>query len=170
MSILDIVLGGLLIFGFYKGWKNGVLVEIASILALVAAFYGTIHFSYIASEYLNEQLDWNETFIKIAAFAITFLAILIGVNLLGKLLSKAADFAMLGFLNRVAGGIFGIVKVALIIGVLLSFLERANQPLDLIAPEVFEQSVLYGPIKESGALVFSGILETEFLQNNHPLQ
>jgi membrane protein required for colicin V production len=162
--MLDLILGALLAFGFYRGWKNGVLVEIASVLALIAAFYGSIHFSYIAAEYLAEKLDWNETFIKIAAFGGTFLVILFGVNLLGKLLSKVADFALLGLLNRIAGGVFGIVKVAIILGAFLSFLERANQPLDLIAPEFFEHSVLYGPIKESGALVFSGILEPEFLE------
>ncbi|MDM9631256.1 CvpA family protein [Robiginitalea aurantiaca] len=165
MSIVDIILGGLLLFGLYKGWRNGVFVEIASVVALIAAFYGTIHFSYITAGYLSEQLDWNETFIKISAFVITFLAILIGVNLLGKLLSKAADFAMLGFLNRIAGGIFGIVKVAIILGVLMSFLERANQPLDLLAPDAFEQSILYKPIKDSGSLIFSGILEPEFLHD-----
>jgi membrane protein required for colicin V production len=170
MGILDIILGGLLAFGFYKGWKNGVLVEIASVVALIAAFYGAIHLSYIASGYLSEQLDWNETFIKITAFAVTFLAILFGVNLLGKLLSKVADFALLGMLNRIAGGIFGMVKVAITLGVLLSFLERANQPLDLIAPEFFEQSVLYEPIKEAGGFVFSGVLEPEFLREYNPLQ
>ena len=161
--MLDLILGALLAFGFYRGWKNGVLVEIASVLALIAAFYGSIHFSYIASEFLSEKLDWNQTIIKISAFALTFLAILFGVNLLGKLLSKVADFALLGLLNRIAGGIFGVVKIAIILGAFLSFLERANQPLDLIAPEFFEDSILYKPIKDSGTLVFSGILEPELL-------
>ena len=79
---------------------------------------------------------------------------LFGVHILAKLLTKVADFAMLGLLNQVAGAIFGLVKVAIILGALLSFLERANQPLDLIAPDFFEKSVLYEPIKEAGDWYF----------------
>ena len=50
MGILDIVLGLLLIYGLYKGLKNGLFVEIASIIALIAGLYGAIHFSYIAGD------------------------------------------------------------------------------------------------------------------------
>lgn len=170
MGILDIILASLLAYGLYRGWKNGIFVEVASILAIIAAFYGAIHFSYLVSDYLSQQLDWNETAVKITAFILTFLAMLFGVHLLAKLLTKVADFAMLGMINKIAGGIFGLVKVAIILGALLSFLERANQPLDLIAPDVFENSILYEPIKESGSLVFSGVLEPESILDYNPFQ
>lgn len=170
MGILDIILASLLAYGLYRGWKNGIFVEVASILAIIAAFYGAIHFSYLVSDYLGQQLDWNETAVKITAFILTFLAMLFGVHLLAKLLTKVADFAMLGMINKIAGGIFGLVKVAIILGALLSFLERANQPLDLIAPDVFENSILYEPIKESGSLVFSGVLEPESILDYNPFQ
>jgi membrane protein required for colicin V production len=168
MGILDVILGALLAYGFYRGWKNGVFVEVASTLALIAAFYGAIHFSYLISDYLGQQLDWNETYIKIAAFVLTFLAMLIGVHLLAKLLTKVANFALLGLINKIAGGIFGLVKVAIILGALLSFLERANQPLDLIAPKFFENSLLYEPIKEAGTFVFSGVLEPKSILDYNP--
>ena len=170
METLDIILAAFLAYGFYRGWKNGIFVEVASILALIAAFYGAIHFSYLISDYLSQQLDWNENAVKIAAFILTFLAILFGVHLLAKLLTKVANFAMLGFLNQIAGAIFGLAKVAIILGALLSFLERANQPLDLIAPEFFENSVLYEPIKEAGSLVFSGVLEPESILDYNPFE
>ncbi|MGB5654253.1 MAG: CvpA family protein [Robiginitalea sp.] len=168
MGVLDIILAAFLAYGFYRGWKNGVFVEVASILAVIAAFYGAMHFSYLSADYLNQQLDWNETAIKIAAFILTFLTLLVGVHLLAKLLTKVANFAMLGLLNQIAGGIFGLVKAAIILGALLSFLERANQPLDLIAPEFFENSLLYEPIKEAGSLVFSGVLEPKSILDYNP--
>ena len=52
MSFIDIVLGLLLIYGLFKGIKNGLLVEIASIIALIGGLYGAIHFSYITGDYL----------------------------------------------------------------------------------------------------------------------
>nr|WP_316927705.1 CvpA family protein [Maribacter sp. HTCC2170] len=159
MGILDILLGLLLIYGLYKGLKNGLFVEIASIIALVAGLYGAIHFSYIAGNYLSENMQWNERSINITAFIITFVIIVLVVHLAGKFLTKIADFAMLGLLNKLAGAIFGALKVAVILGALLVFFERANSSVNLIKSETLEDSVLYEPIKDIGALVFSKVLK-----------
>ena len=159
MGILDIVLGLLLIYGLYKGLKNGLFVEIASIIALVAGLYGAIHFSYIAGDYLSKNMEWNERYINIASFIITFIIIVLVVQLAGKFLTKIADFAMLGLLNKLAGAIFGALKVAVILGALLVFFERANSSVNLVKSETLEESALYEPIKEIGALVFSKVLK-----------
>jgi len=159
MGILDIVLGLLLIYGLYKGLKNGLFVEIASIIALIAGLYGAIHFSYIAGEYLSKNMEWNERYINIASFIITFIIIVLIVQLAGKFLTKIADFAMLGLLNKLAGAIFGALKVAVILGALLVFFERANSSVNLVKNETLEESALYEPIKEIGALVFSKVLK-----------
>ena len=72
MSFLDIIIGILLVWGLYKGLKNGLFVELASLIALIAGIYGAIHFSYITGDYLAEQFDWSDQYLKIAAFLITF--------------------------------------------------------------------------------------------------
>lgn len=159
MGILDIILGLLLIYGLYKGLMNGLFVEIASIIALIAGIYGAIHFSYITGEYLSVNMDWNERYINISAFIITFIIIVLIVQLAGKFLTKIADFAMLGLLNKIAGALFGALKVAVIIGAILIFFERANTNVKLVKSEIMEDSVLYEPVKEIGALVFSKVLK-----------
>lgn len=159
MGLLDIVLVLLLAYGLYKGLRNGLFVEIASIIALIAGIYGAIHFSYLAADYLSERLSWDLRYIKLTAFTVTFLAIVIAVHLLGKFLTRIADFALLGFINTLAGGIFGLVKVAVILGALLIFFERANNSYRLIRAETVENSTLYEPLKEVGAFVFSLVLE-----------
>ena len=45
--------------------------------------------------FLEERVDWDENYISLTAFAITFIAIVIAVSFLGKVLTKMADFAML---------------------------------------------------------------------------
>ena len=121
MVFLDIILGILLLWGLYKGIKNGLFVEIASLAALIAGIYGAIHFSYFVGNYLAENMHWNERYINLTAFIITFAIIVIAVTMAGKLLTKIANFAMLGLLNKVAGGLFGALKVAVILGAILIF-------------------------------------------------
>lgn len=159
MNFLDIVLGLLLLWGLWKGLNNGLFVEIASIIALIAGLYGAIHFSYIAGNYLSQNMDWEERYISITAFIITFIVIVLVVQLAGKFLTKIADFAMLGLLNKIAGALFGALKVAVIIGALLVFFERIDRSTTFIDDETKTESHLYGPIKEIGALVFNKVLK-----------
>ena len=161
MGLLDIVLGLLLAYGLYKGLRNGLFVEIASIVALIAGIYGAMHFSYVASDYLSERLSWEMLYIKLAAFTITLLVIVIVVHMLGKVLTQIADFAMIGFLNTLAGGVFGLVKMGVILGALLIFFERANSSLHLVPSKTIKESLLYEPVKEIGAFVFDRVLEPD---------
>lgn len=158
MNFLDIVLGIFLLWGLYKGITNGLFVELASLVALIAGIYGAIHFSHLTANYLSEKTEWNPTYMNTAAFLITFIAIVVVVHLAGKLLTKIADFAMLGLLNKIAGGIFGMLKVAVLLGALLVFIERVTGALEFIGEDTKNASMLYAPIKEIGALVFQYVL------------
>ncbi|MBT8285829.1 MAG: CvpA family protein [Flavobacteriaceae bacterium] len=161
MSFIDIVLGLLLLYGLIKGVKNGLVIEIASILALVAGLYGAIHFSYIVGNYLASHWDWNERTMSLVSFIITFFIIVIAVITAAKLLTKIAEFAMLGLLNKIAGGLFGALKVAIILGALLIFLESVNKSLRLVNEDTKSESVLYEPIRNIGELVFSAVIEKD---------
>ena len=159
MSFFDIVIGILLVWALIKGLKNGLFVELASLLALIVGLYGAIHFSYVTGAYLNEQVNWSETYVKVAAFLITFFLIVVLIQFAGKFLTKIADFAMLGLLNKIAGGIFGALKTAIILGALLIFFERVTDSFNFVDEETKKSSIFYEPIKEIGALVFSFVLE-----------
>lgn len=161
MAFLDIVLGILLVLGLWKGLKNGLFVELASIIALIAGIYGAIHFSYIAGDYLSQKSNWDLRYLNLIAFVITFVLIVIGVHLAGKLLTKVASFAMLGIVNKLAGAAFGVLKVGVILGALLIFVDRVNNSIGFINEETKKESILYEPVKELGAFVFSMVLKDE---------
>jgi membrane protein required for colicin V production len=95
MNIIDIVLGALLLFGLIRGLMKGLFVEVASLLALVLGIFGAIHFSHFAASLLEGYLDWSDDTINMAAFAITFVIIVLAISLAGKALTKLADFAAL---------------------------------------------------------------------------
>ncbi|GGW25071.1 CvpA family protein [Arenibacter certesii] len=171
MGILDIILGLLLIYGLYKGIKNGLLVELASLIAVIAGLYGAIHFSYIVGEYLSKNMEWDEQYMNTIAFALTFILIVILVVVIGKILTKIIDFAMLGLLNKLAGAVFGTLKVAVILGAFLVFFDKGNSQLGVIKPDYMEESKLYAPVKEIGDFVFSSVLkETQFLDGDEKEQ
>tara|TARA_R110002051_G_scaffold324988_2_gene425034 strand:- start:25085 stop:25594 length:510 start_codon:yes stop_codon:yes gene_type:complete len=158
MNFLDLILALPLVFGLYRGFKNGLFVELASLIALIAGIYGAIHFSYLTGEYLAQHMQWDEKYMNITSFVITFIIIVVVVNLLGKLFTKIADFAMLGLLNKMAGSIFGALKVAVMLGAILIFFDSVNQTTSLIKEDTKTHSILYEPIKEIGAFIFEKVL------------
>ena len=113
------ILGALILFGLVRGFMKGLFVEVASLVALIAGVYGAIHFSNFAAEFLQTKTEWTEQTINITAFAITFVIIVLAIGLAGKALTKLADFAALGIINKLAGGAFGALKIALILSVVL---------------------------------------------------
>ena len=162
MKFLDIILGVFLIWGLYKGFVNGLFVELSSLTALIAGVYGALNFSYIVGYYLAQCTSWDMHYIKLVSFIITFISIIILVHFMGKLLTKVADFAMLGFLNKIAGSVFGILKVAFILGVLLVFFEGASATFHFMSPQTKTQSVLYYPIHDLGAFVFDIVFDDRY--------
>lgn len=160
MSVIDIVLGVLLVFGFVRGLMKGLFVEIASLLALVVGIYGAIHFSNYAAELLATKVEWEEQYINLTAFAITFFIIVFVIGLAGKALTKLANFAALGLINKIAGAIFGLLKIALILSVILTVIDRMESNV-FMDEEDIEQSSLYAPVKGFATLLFPKILDVE---------
>lgn len=159
MTVIDIVLAALILFGLVRGFMKGLFVEVASLLALVLGVYGAIHFSYFAADYLQDKTDWAEKTISLTAFAITFIVIVVLVAMTGKVLTKIADFAALGILNKLLGGVFGALKIAFILSVLLNFFDRMNNALPFVSKQTIEESMLYTPVKSIVPTIFTNTLE-----------
>jgi len=160
MNFIDIILGGAIVGGFARGLMKGLFVEVASLVGLIVGLYGAIHFSYFAGDFLVENFpSWEEKYVNLAAFAITFIVILVAVTMAGKLLTKIADFASLGILNKILGGAFGGLKMAVIIGAALVFFERTNNTMTFVEQDKIEESALYEPVKDIGGFVFAYVLE-----------
>jgi membrane protein required for colicin V production len=161
MNIFDIIIAALLIFGFVRGIMKGLFVEVASLVALIAGVYGAIHFSYFIGDFLKESVSWSEEYISLAAFAGTFIVIIIVISFLGKILTKLANFASLGIINKILGGIFGTLKIGLILSVVFIFFGKINDTIPFMEKKTLEESILYEPVKKVAPTIFPSIMKGE---------
>jgi membrane protein required for colicin V production len=159
MSYIDIILAIFLVYGLVKGFSKGLFVEIASLISLLAGLYGAIHFSYFIADWLQRKVSWQPNIIQVVAFALTFLIILFGISLIGKLVTKMVNAAQLGFLNKIAGALFGAAKIGLILSVVISMFGKLNDTIPFVSDETLSNSVLYSPVKNFAPTVFPSILE-----------
>jgi len=159
MNYLDIVLGALLLIGLIRGILKGLFVELASLVAIIAGIYGAIRFSFYVSDFLKDKINLSPQNLKLIAFGVTFIGIILGISLLGRLLTKVAKFAALGLINRVLGGAFGLLKFAMIASGVIMFLGPLNNKLGVISPEVIEDSILYAPVEAIAPAIYPKIME-----------
>ena len=159
MNIFDIIIAVILIYGFIRGIMKGLFVEIASLIALVAGVYGAIHFSFFVGDYLETKVSWEESYITLVSFAITFAIIVLAISLLGKILTKLADFAFLGWINKLLGGVFGALKIALIFSVIILIFDKFNSVITFVKPEDRAKSILYEPVRKLAPTLFPNLIK-----------
>lgn len=158
MSFIDIVFAILLSFAVYKGLKNGLFVEVASLIALVAGIYLAIKFSSLVGSVFSEFVSsWSPKYIEITAFIITFLLVVIGIHLSAKILTKLTDFAFLGWINKLAGVVFSLLKTILALSVVLFIFEKININNMLLSKETQENSIFYNPIQNISKAIYPTI-------------
>jgi membrane protein required for colicin V production len=159
MSFIDIIFAALLGYAIYKGLKNGLFVEVASLLALVVGIFVAIKFSHIIRAVIETKVSWDPKYIEITAFALTFIAVVIVIHLSAKLLTKIVDFAYLGWINRLAGAGFSVLKTILALSIVILLFEKINVNNMLVKKEMLDESIFYNPTKEISAFVYPQIEE-----------
>ncbi len=159
MNFIDITLGILLLWGLIRGFSKGLFVSLASLVALVVGIYIAIHFSHVTGAYLDQYVDWQKGTMNLVAFAVTFVLVVLLISLAGKLLTKIADFAALGILNKLLGAAFGVLKFAFIASVVIMFFDAGNRTFHFVKKETLDASILYTPVRKLAPMVLPSILK-----------
>ena len=154
MNWIDFVIIALLAFGLIQGFINGLIIEIAELAALVLGVWGAIHFSWWTADKLAGWFDLQAAWTGIVAFAITFVVIVICINLLGRLIDTVIKAAAMGFVIKILGAVFGIIKTTLILSVVFVFLNSINQKHHFLPANTISKSFLYNPIADIVPSIF----------------
>ena len=76
------------------------------------------------------------------------------IKVLLEMINKLVKAVALGFVNKLAGLIFGIAKIAFILSILLGIVNKFDNQQKLISPEMNSGSFLYTPLSDFAPWVF----------------
>ncbi len=154
LNYIDILIVILLLWSSYRGFTKGFLIMAASLAALVIGVWGAIRFSDLTANFLINNLDLQSKYTALIAFAITFIAIVIGVHLLARVMDKLIKAVALGFVNRIAGLAFAVLRTAFVISIVLVILNSIDQRAPFIPEDYKEKSLLYSPLSKLAPAIF----------------
>ncbi len=169
MNYLDFILLIPILYGAWKGFRKGFIIEIFTLLALFAGIYGAIHFADRMSTFLFDSLEIKSDYLPIIAFCLTFLLVGAMVFFLGRLLEKAVSMAALSLFNKMAGLLFGALKMLLVSSMLVIVLESIDEKNEFISKDFKEASLLYEPLRDLTFKALPAIEESQLFKKRSVL-
>ncbi|HHL57667.1 MAG: hypothetical protein DRI88_04155 [Bacteroidetes bacterium] len=155
INLLDIIILIPLLLFTWQGYRKGFIIEVATLAALLLGVYFALYFSDYAASLLTDYFTIDEKYLAALSFIVTFIVVVVAVIVIGKIVQKFVNLLLIGFLNKAAGAIFGLLKGALLVSILLVAINYFDASENLIKKEQKEKSVLYQPVASLAPWLYS---------------
>jgi membrane protein required for colicin V production len=162
MNWIDTIIVVILILSAVMGFINGFVKELASLAALILGIWGAIKFSTFTAGKLYDYFDMTGQYVGLIAFIITFGLIVVIIHFVGIIADRIVDAVSLGFVNRLLGIGFGLLKSVLIMSVFFVLLNVIDSKRPFLPKEKIEESIFFNPISDIAPAIFPVIGEGTF--------
>ena len=144
---LDIFIAIPLLWGMFRGFRRGLIIELCTLMALILGVYGAATFGDMGGSYIESEFHTDPRLSHVLAFSIIFILIVVVVFIFGKVLEGLIKMVALGLVNKIFGMLFGSLKFALILSGVLYMLNGFPLTDNLISNKSKNDSYLYSPIQ-----------------------
>ena len=128
LSLLDIIIGIVLLFFLITGYKKGFVRQTATILGLLISVYVSVYFYLDFVIFLERFLDLSPTVLQFISFAIIFIVLNVVIHLLGESFKALLDKLYLEAADRAGGILFGGLKGIVLVYFLVVILNQIPIP------------------------------------------
>ena len=164
MNYFDVLVFIILTYGLISGFFKGFIVEIAGVIALILGLLGSFKFSNVLSNIIEVFIDWNPKTIHVVSFILLFILIIYSVSLLAKMITKTLKLIALGWLNRILGGFFGILKWAVVLSAFTLIISELNEIIIVFSDFDFDDSKSYTFLNKLGNFLFEWVSQSKSMQ------
>ncbi len=141
MNTMDSILSFFFLIIFFFGLKKGLIKQISNLTNVFIGIVASIYFSAQFAIYLKDEFAVSPFLAKILAYAIIFIAIVLVIGLITRLLEKIIRFLHLSFLNNLLGGFFAFFKYSIYLLIPFIIFNLFNQKFNF---HTKNQGIWYG--------------------------
>ena len=147
--LIDLVFALLLLLAVIKGYQKGFIVAFFSIIAFIIGLAAALKLSAFVAGYLKQAVNISDKWLPFVAFIIVFFTVVILIRMGAKLIEKAFQVVLLGWLNRIGGIILFAALYTIIFSIFIFYAEK----LQLIQATTIQSSQTYKFVQPWGPLV-----------------
>jgi membrane protein required for colicin V production len=101
-------------------------MELALLAGLIAAIFGASFVADWIESWLNQHTEMRGAWLPRLSFVLSLAAIYTLAWFVGKSLSTAINLLMLGLINKLAGGLFSVLKYLLFVAIFLALIAESE--------------------------------------------
>ncbi|MBR5660619.1 MAG: CvpA family protein [Bacteroidales bacterium] len=162
MNVIDIIILCCCVPAVIHGLSKGFVSQAFSLVALILGVWLSFKFSNALGDWLVSFVELPGAILHIIAFGLIMLVVMAITHLAGKAVESVLKVVMLGWLNKLLGIVFALLKAVLIVGLVILLFEAFNNTLPIVPSKTMEESVFYGPVKDLANFVFPYLKELIF--------
>jgi membrane protein required for colicin V production len=126
LSAVDIGLLVVVALGAVRGYREGFLMELFSLLGIIVGILGAFKLLGVALIFLSDHFDIDKKILPYVAFGIVFITIVVIITLVGRMLKASIDKSFLGRVDQAAGAFLGMLKTAFLASVVLWLMDSVH--------------------------------------------
>ena len=140
MSKADIVIIILVLIGAWRGYKDGFLMGLITLLALVLGVFIAFKLTGEGMIFLQDEFNADKHSLPYVTFFIIFVIVVVLVTWLGKAIRASIDKTFLGRVDEIFGSLLGAFKTVFMLSVMLWIIDSFKLS---IPPHLTDGSYLY---------------------------
>ncbi|MBQ5751127.1 MAG: CvpA family protein [Bacteroidaceae bacterium] len=147
MQIVDIIMLGLVVLMTVWGMVRGIVRQIGDLAALILGVVGANLWGGSIATLLVERTEWSLLLCQILAYVGVFLSIYLTIRIVAGCIKSITQLVRLGWIDSIAGGLFGAFKTILFVSLLLNLTMLVTKDADVWTSPELTQSVCYETVK-----------------------
>lgn len=159
MSTPDIIILICFLPAVISGIMKGFIEQAIALVSLILGAWLAFKFSTVVSGWLQPYFEVSETVLNVISFAVIMVAVVLVLFVLSKILTGVTKLVMLGWLDRLLGLVFALLKAGLLIGIGIILFDTLNVKFEFVEEKVLDESVLYAPIRDIAYVIFPYLKE-----------
>ena len=143
---IDVLFIIFLLLAVFRGLRHGFIIAVVSLVAWIIGIAAAVKLSAFVASYGRTHMHLPPRWLPVLAFLLVFLAVVLGLHAIAKLIEKAVDLAMMGWLNKLVGVLLYAFLYITTLSVLLFYAVQIH----LVPIHTLSASVTYPYIRPWG--------------------
>ncbi len=159
MNYLDFAIIIPVLWGMFKGFKNGLISEMGAVISLILGIWLAFKFSIQAGEFIASKTSITPQYQEVVAFSLIFLIVVVLCFLVTRLLKNFFKAISLAWLDKLLGIVFGAGKWVIIIAFAFFFVQTLIARYYTEPVELLETSLFFKPLANAAQSVIDGTVQ-----------
>ena len=157
MNLVDLIIIALIGFGIIRGYSKGLIIELSSFFGIFISFFIAGNVDNLLSNEISAFISVNSDLLNTISFIVIFILSYLIIIYLAKGFTKLAKVVYLGLLNSLLGGVFGGLKLLLILLIITKIIFSLN----LLSNNVISESSIMIHLHVLSEILFSSFEITQ---------